>query len=458
MIDLLVRMLARWLDRRTGLARFARRALNHVFPDHWSFMIGEIAFYSFIILVITGTFLAMFYHSSSAKVIYHGSYRALDGVQISAAYQSVLRISFDVPAGLLIRQMHHWAALIFVAAIVAHVARIFFTAAYRRPRELTWMVGVTLLILALANGFFGYSIGGDLLSGAGLRIGYAISLSVPVIGRWIAFLLLGGDIPNPVTVPRLYSLHIFLIPAAIAMLLALHLGLVWRQMHTNFPGPGRTNRTIVGSRLWPAYAAKSLGLFCLLFALIAMVGGLVQIDPVWIYGPYDPTAIMPGAQPDWYLGWVEGAIRLFPALKLRSAYLVPDLFFPAVLLPSLLFVGLYFYPFFDKLISGDVSHRQYNVLLLPYEQPFNTALGCATFMFLLVLFFGGSDDVIAVAAGSSVVMIRTVLRVLALALPPVMFVLVFLLCRRIRRRRRAVSDVPAATTESASQEAVPHSR
>ena len=196
MIDLLGRALARWLERRTGLARFAHRALNHVFPDHWSFMIGEIAFYSFMILVITGTFLAMFYHSSSAKVVYHGSYRALDGVQVSAAYQSVLRLSFDVPAGLLIRQMHHWAALIFVAAIVAHVARIFFTAAYRRPRELTWIVGVTLLILAIVNGFLGYSIGGDLLSGAGLRIGYAIMMSVPVIGQWLAFLLLGGH-PEP---------------------------------------------------------------------------------------------------------------------------------------------------------------------------------------------------------------------------------------------------------------------
>ncbi len=458
MIDLLGRALARWIERRTGLARFARRALNHVFPDHWSFMIGEIAFYSFMILVITGTFLAMFYHSSSAKVVYHGSYRALDGVQVSAAYQSVLRLSFDVPAGLLIRQMHHWAALIFVAAIVAHVARIFFTAAYRRPRELTWIVGVTLLILAIVNGFLGYSIGGDLLSGAGLRIGYAIMISVPVIGQCLAFLLLGGDIPNPLTVPRLYSLHIFLIPAVIAILIALHLGLVWRQMHTNFPGPGRTNTTIVGSRLWPSYAAKSLGLFCLLFALIAMLGGLVQIDPVWVYGPYDPTAIMPGAQPDWYLGWVEGAIRLFPALKLRTSFLVPGLFFSAVLFPSLLFCGLYLYPFLDKLISGDLTDRQYNVLLLPYEQPFNTALGCATLMFLLVLFFAGSDDVIAVAVGSSVIAIRTILRVLSLALPPVTFVLVFLLCRRIRRRRRTVPHAPAATTASASQEVVPHSR
>jgi ubiquinol-cytochrome c reductase cytochrome b subunit len=452
MIDRIAGALARWLDRRTGLAKIGRRILNHVFPDHWSFMVGEIAFYSFIILVITGTFLAMFYDSSSAKIVYHGAYRALDGAQVSSAYNSVLRLSFDIPAGLLIRQMHHWAALIFVAAIVAHVARVFFTAAYRRPRELTWVIGVTLLILAIANGFFGYSIGGDLLSGAGLRIGYAIIMSVPVVGQWMAYLLLGGNIPNPLTVPRLYSLHIFVVPGAIAVLLALHLGLVWRQMHTNLPGPGRTNRTIVGSRLWPSYTAKSLGLFCLLFALIAMLGGLAQIDPVWVYGPYEPTAIMPGAQPDWYLGWVEGAMRLFPALNLRTRFLVPDVFFPAVLLPGLVFLGLYLYPLFDKLISGDLSDRQYNVLLLPYEQPFNTAVGCAAFMFLLVLFFAGSDDVIAVVAGSSVIMIRAVLRVLALALPPVTFVLVFLLCRGIRRRRHAAPHEPSEGTATATQE------
>ncbi len=435
MIGWMGRGFAGWLDRRVHAAKFVRRALNHVFPDHWSFMIGEIAFYAFAILVITGTFLAMFFNSSSDKTTYHGAYRALDGVQVSSAYHSVLQLSFDIPGGLLLRQMHHWAALIFVAAIVTHVARIFFTAAYRRPRELTWIIGVTLLLLALVNGFLGYSIAGDLLSGAGLRVGYAIVMSVPVVGQWLAFLFFGGDVPNPATTPRFYSLHIFLVPAAIALLIGLHLGLVWRQLHTNYPGPRRTNQTIVGSRLWPSYAAKSLGLFCVLFGLVALLGALVQIDPVWIYGPFDPVAITPGAQPDWYLGWVEGAMRLFPAFHLRRHALVPNVFFPAVLLPALIFIGLYLYPLFDKLIYQDLSDRQYNILLLPYEQPFNTALGCAVFMFLLVLFFGGGDDVIAVATGGSVAEIREILRVLCLVMPPTTFAAVYLLCRRLRRRR-----------------------
>lgn len=433
MIEWFARATGRWLDSRLHLAKFARRAFNHVFPDHWSFMLGEIALYSFVILVITGIFLAMFFDASSAKLIYHGSYQALDGVKMSASLRSVLKISFDVPAGLLIRQMHHWAALIFVAAILTHLARIFFTAAYRRPREINWMIGLTLLILALANGYFGYSLPGDLLSGGGLRIAYAITLSVPVIGPWLAYKFIGGTVPADLTTPHMYGLHIFLIPALIGVLIALHLAIIWKQLHTNYPGPERTDRSIVGSRLWPSYTAKSLGLFLLLFASIAALAAFVQIDPVWIYGPYDPVAALPGAQPDWYLGWVEGAMRLFPAIKIRAGQtLVPDVFFPAVLFPVLLFAFLYLYPFLEKLISAD-GHA-HNVLLLPYEQPFNTALGCALFTFLLVLFFGGSDDVIAVAAQSSVAMIRTILRVLLFVVPAVTGIIVYRACVRLRRR------------------------
>lgn len=425
--------IGRWLDTRLGLAKFVRRALNHVFPDHWSFMLGEIALYSFLLLVITGTFLALFYNSSSADVIYHGSYRALDGIKMSAAYQSILHLSFDVPAGLLMRQMHHWAALIFVAAIVAHLARIFFTAAYRRPREINWLIGLTLLLLAMANGYLGYSICDDLLSGTGLRVGYAILLSVPVIGQWLAFLFFGGTVPSSVTVPRMYSMHIFVVPAAIVVLLAFHLGIIWRQKHTNYPGPGRTDESIVGSRLWPSYAFKSTGLFFLVFAVVAFLGGFVQIDPLWIYGPYNPIAVAPGSQPDWYLGWIEGAMRLFPGVNLRIAgQLVPEIFFPALLLPALVFATLYAVPFVDELIHFDI--RQHNVLKLPYQRPLTTALGCGVFCFLLVLLVAGGDDVIAVALASSVVTIRAILRILCFVAPGATAILAYMLCRRARDR------------------------
>jgi ubiquinol-cytochrome c reductase cytochrome b subunit len=440
----------RWLDARVKLAKITWRAMNHIFPDHWSFMLGEIAFYSFIILVMTGTFMALFFKGSSVKTIYHGPYHPLDGVQVSSAYESVLHLSFGVPAGLLIRQMHHWAADIFIGAILAHQARIFFTAAYRRPREINWMIGVTLLFLALVNGYLGYSICGDLLSGAGLRIGYAIMLSIPFIGPWLTFLAFGGTIPVNTTVPRLYALHIFLVPALISLLLVLHLGLIWRQMHTNYPGPRRTDETIVGSRLWPSYTLKSLGLFLLLFAAVAALGGLVQIDPVWIYGPYNPVAILPGAQPDWYLGWVEGAMRLFPGINLHlGRYLIPELFFPGALLPILVFILLYGWPWIDKIITLDL--RSHNVLRLPWQQPFNTAFGCSLLMFVLVLLAAGADDVIAVAANSSVVMLRTLLRILVFVLPAITFAVVYALCRwRLavhERRNRVAAELETSASE-----------
>lgn len=429
----MMRGLARWLDRRLHLAKFAAKAMNHVFPDHWSFMLGEIALYSFVVLVITGTFLAIFFDSSGAKVIYEGSYAPLRGVQMSAAYRSVLHISFDVRAGLLIRQMHHWASLIFIAAIVAHLCRIYFTAAYRRPREINWVVGLTLLILAITNGYFGYSLPDDLLSGLGLRVGYSIVLSIPVIGNWLAYLFFGGNIPTDATSPRFYSFHIFLVPALISLLIGLHVLIIWRQLHTNYPGPRRTVSTIVGSRLWPTYAIKSIALFCGIFGIVALLGGVMQIDPVWIYGPYNPIASQPGAQPDWYLGWIEGAMRLFPGVNLRFGHhLVPELFFPAVLLPGLLFGGMYLFPFVVQLFSFDSEPK--NVLLLPWQQPFRTALGCTVLMFLFVLLCAGGDDVIAVYFNASVVSIRMWLRVLVFAAPAFTGAVVFWLCRRTARK------------------------
>jgi ubiquinol-cytochrome c reductase cytochrome b subunit len=437
---------AAWLDSRTRASKFVRKALNHVFPDHWSFMLGEIALYSFVILVLTGTFIAIFYNGSEAKVIYDGPYHPLDGVRMSAAFESVLHISFGVPAGLPMRQMHHWAADVFIGAIIAHLARIYFTAAYRKPREINWIIGLTLLVLALANGFFGYSLDDDMLSGAGLRIGYAILLSVPVIGPWLSFLVFGGAVPNDATLPRMYEWHIFLIPALITVLVGAHLALIWRQLHTNYPGKDRSDRLIVGSRLWPTYTLKSLALFLAVFALVAALGAWVQIDPIWIYGPYEPVGIMPGAQPDWYLGWVEGAMRLFPGVNLRLwGWLVPELFVPGFLFPSLVFVFLYSLPFLDKFITGDF--RAHNVLRLPYEHPIATAFGCAAFAFVAVLEFAGADDVVALAAGSSVVAMRALLRILVFVVPGLTGAVVYAWCEAARRRH---AEIHASEPEAKS--------
>jgi ubiquinol-cytochrome c reductase cytochrome b subunit len=246
---MVVRRIARWFDDRLAASRFARTSLNKVFPDHWSFMLGEVALYCFVVLILTGIYLSIFFVPSDKDVIYQGSYAALRGTHMTQAYESTIRLSFDVRAGLVMRQIHHWAALVFIAAIVMHLCRIFFTGAFRRPRELNWLVGVTLLVLAIFNGFAGYSLPDDLLSGTGLRIAYSIALAIPVVGTWIAFLLFGGEFPAHDILSRLFVVHILIIPAAIATLLAAHLAILWRQKHSQFAGRGRTNENVVGSRL-----------------------------------------------------------------------------------------------------------------------------------------------------------------------------------------------------------------
>ena len=251
---------AGWLDENLGGgSSLLRDELRHIFPDSWAFFLGEIALYCFILLVVTGIYLALFFHASQAEVVYHGSYQPLVGVPMSDAYSSVLDLSLDVRAGLLVRQVHHWAALVFVGALMIHLLRMLFTGAYRRPRRINWVVGLSLLFLVGFNGLMGYSLPDDLLSGTGLRVAYSITESIPFLGPTMASLMFGGQFPTSGIIARIYPVHIFLLPAGIAGLLGLHLGMLWLQRHTEFPGPGRDDRTIVGTPMVPAYALRTTG-------------------------------------------------------------------------------------------------------------------------------------------------------------------------------------------------------
>jgi ubiquinol-cytochrome c reductase cytochrome b subunit len=429
----LVRRLARWVDDRMGSANFARTALNKVFPDNWSFMIGELALYCFIVLVLTGVYLTFFYVPSAGEVVYDGSYEPLQGVEMSEAYASTLDISFDVRAGLVMRQMHHWAALLFLAAIVVHLARVFFTGAFRRPREVNWMIGATLLILAMFNGFAGYSLVDDQLSGTGLRIAYSSALSIPLVGTWITSLLFGGEFPGPDILQRLYVLHILILPTAIAVLIAAHLGILVRQKHTQFPGPGRGEDNVVGTRLWPTYAAKALGLFFLTGAVLAFLGGVFQINPVWIYGPFDPAAVSVASQPDWYMGWLEGSLRLMPPWEVRAfGFEIPNPFFPGVFLPGLTFLLLYAWPFLEARVTGD--YAEHHLAEPPRQRPVRTALGVAALSFYIVMFLAGGQDVIAETFGLSVNAVLRSFQGAALLAPPVSGWIAYRLCKELAAR------------------------
>ncbi len=428
----MMRKIVRGIDERLGTARMTREVLNKVFPDHWSFLLGEVVLYTFIILVATGVYLTLFFDASQQEVLYAGSYVPLQGVEMSRAYASALDISFSVRSGLVIRQVHHWAALLFAAAMVTHLLRTFFTGAFRKPRELNWAIGVTLLMLAMVNGFTGYSMIDDQLSGTGLRIGYSIIISIPLIGPWLSSLLLGGEFPGADILSRLFVLHVMIVPTVIALLLVAHMAILVRQKHTQFPGKGKTEDTITGLRLWPTYAAKAIGVFFLTGAVLAAMGGLIQINPIWMFGPFRVADVSSASQPDWYVGWLEGALRLMPAWELRfSPFEIPNPFYPALVLAGGVFGILYAWPWLEARITKD--HEIHHLLDRPSEHPTRTSIGLAALSFFGVLFIAGGDDVIAVWLDVSVNSMVRMLQFLVIVLP----IAVFFISRAIMRRRLA---------------------
>src|SRR5947209_5161623 len=247
----MLRRAVRYLDDRSGTAPFLRKALRYVFPDHGSFLLGEVALYAFVVLVATGIYLTLFFDPSTATTVYSGPYAPLRGVEMTHAYRSVVDLSFNVKAGLLMRQTHHWAADVFVAAITLHLLRIFFTGAYRKPRELTYYLGLTMLVLALLEGYAGYSLVDDLLSGMGLAIGYSVAMSFPFVGANLAELIWGAPFPGvPAFWSRMYVAHVFLFPILIGLLLGLHLFLVAARHHTQFRSGRATEHRVVGTPLF----------------------------------------------------------------------------------------------------------------------------------------------------------------------------------------------------------------
>ncbi|MBO0728024.1 MAG: cytochrome bc complex cytochrome b subunit [Acidimicrobiaceae bacterium] len=431
----------RFVDERVGSQSFLKEALDHIFPDHWSFMFGEIAFYFFVLLVASGVFLTVFFDPSDTVVVYHGSYAPLRGVSMPDAYKSAVQLSFDVRAGLFFRQLHHWAANLFVAAIVCHACRLFFTGAFRKPRDINWMVGVILLWLSIFNGFTGYSLLDDLLSGTGLRIAYTVVQSVPVVGNWLAFLAFGGQYPSDQVTHRLFISHVLVVPGIIAALLAVHLSLIWRQKHTQFPGPGRTERRIVGSPLWPTYVARSTGLFFAVLGVASLLGGLAQINPIWLYGPYLPQNASALSQPDWYLGWLIGALRLFPAWRLSIfGYTVSEVFWPALVLPMLTVALMLAYPWLERLVTRD--RAVHNLLDQPRHRPGRTGLGVGIITFFIVLEIAGAQDLFAHWMGTTQPPVTLVLRGLVVGLPIAAGVLAAKLSRDLSRTGRSALAEP----------------
>jgi ubiquinol-cytochrome c reductase cytochrome b subunit len=442
--------IAEYVDQRTGLSTVTREFGRKVFPDHWSFMFGEVALYSFIILLLSGTFLTFFFNPSMAETTYDGAYIPMRGMDMSVAYQSSLHISFEVRGGLFMRQLHHWAALLFVAAMSVHMLRVFFTGAFRKPREMNWVIGGVLLIMGMAAGFTGYSLPDDLLSGNGLRIIDGVIMAIPVIGTWISMFLFGGEFPGDAIIGRLYVLHILLIPAMILGLVALHLIFVVVHKHTQYPGPGRNDRNVVGYPLGPVYAAKAGGFFFIVFGVLAAIAAAFTINPIWNYGPYDPSPVSAGTQPDWYIGWVDGALRLMPGVLgdingyrqhfefvIFGQTLSLNILLPALVPAGIVFTVLFIYPWVERWITKD--DREHHVLDRPRNAPTRTAIGMAGFTFYCVMWAAASSDLIATHFHVSLNDVTYWLRALFFVGPIIAFVVTKRIALGLQRKDREIA-------------------
>jgi ubiquinol-cytochrome c reductase cytochrome b subunit len=430
---------ANYIEDRTSISGAVKEFGRKIFPDHWSFLLGEVALYSFIVILLTGTFLTFFFQASMAEVVYNGSYVPLKGIHMSAAMESTLNISFEVRGGLLVRQIHHWAALLFVAAIGLHMLRIFFTGAFRKPRELNWVIGFTLFILAMAEGFTGYSLPDDLLSGNGLRIIDGLIKGLPVVGTWISFLLFGGEFPGTAIVGRLYTLHILLLPALVVAFIALHLVFVVVHKHTQYAAPGRTQGNVVGYPVLPVYAAKAGGFFFIVFGVVALMASLFTINPIWNYGPYDPSPVSAGTQPDWYIGFADGALRLVPPgwefVWLNRTWSF-NIIIPVAIL-GLFIVTVMIYPFIEAWITGD--KREHHILDRPRNAATRTAIGAAGVTFYAVFWAAASSDLIATHFMLTMEGVIHTLQALLFIGPLIAFVLTKRVCLALQKKDRSIA-------------------
>jgi len=426
-----------WLDDRFHGARGVRVLMKKVFPDHWSFMLGEIALWSFVILLLTGTFLALFFVPSMSDTVYHGSYTKLNGISMSEAYASTLKISFDVRGGLLIRQIHHWAADLFMAAIMAHMLRVFLTGAYRKPREVNWIIGVTIFMLGMLEGLFGYSLPDDQLSGAGLRIFEGVLQGIPIVGTYLAYFLFGGPFPGTAIVPRMYILHVFLIPGLILALITAHLFIMVHQKHTQMPGLGVTERNVKGQPFFPYFIAKGQAWFFFIFAALTLLSTFAQINPIWLYGPYTPVAISSASQPDFYMGILEGSLRMMPAWEnnFLGHTISWSVLIPALLPLGIVFTGLYAWPFFEQWATGDKSFH--NVNDRPRNAPIRTATVMAAVAFYGVCWAEGANDVIADRFQIPLYTVTWIARVLVFLGPAIAFWATRRICIGLQRKDAA---------------------
>jgi len=438
-----------WVDSRLDLDD-GSDFLGKAFPAEDSFLLGEVALFCFGILVATGTFLAFFYEPSTTAAEYTGSVVQYQGEELPAAFTSVLYITYDVPFGMFLRRMHHWAAHLFVASTALHMLRVFFTGAYRNPRELNWLVGTGLAGLAMFAAYTGYSLPYDEFASTAVGIGYNVAASIPIVGDPLASIVFGGQFPTSATIPRLFFLHIFLIPAAIGGLIAVHMAILVRQKHTeaqrdeDVVATGTSSHTagpsadtpsasdaagttdggaplidrdddsiVIGLPAFPNQAAVSAVVFFLTMAVLSLLAGLLPVHNIAEYGPDDPASTPSLVMPDWFLMWGYGFLKLTPSwlsFDVLGSHVSSE-FVGGLFLPSLVFVAVAIWPFIDR--AEEPEHFTRNYL----DRPFPTAVGIAGVTLVMVASIAGMDVIVAEIFGTSTAMLRPYL-IAAIVLVP----------------------------------------
>ncbi|QYC40949.1 Cytochrome b6 [Nonomuraea coxensis DSM 45129] len=398
--------------------------------SHWSFMFAEIAVWSFAVLLVTGAVLMVFYDPGMARVTYEGSYGPLRGLPVSRAFDSAMHLSLEVRGGLLVRQTHHWATLVFVAAVALHLLRMFLTGAFRRPRTRQWLIWVALLGLAMAAGETGNALPDDNLSGGSLWLILSVVQSIPVVGSWIRSLLFGPEFPGDQIIPVMYGLHL-VIPVVVAALLVVRELLVRRHGHSRFVASLPARR---GAR--PLMAAATAG-------MLIILGFGFQIAPVWLYGPAKPSQISAGSVPDWYMGFLDGALRIMPGWELTVGGNTLSL---AVLVPTLVVPGLFFtalaaYPAAERLLAARRGRPlSRDALDRPRETPVKTGLAVAGVTFYGLLWAAAANDQFAHQFHLTVNAVTVFFRYAVLIGPVVAFAVTRWICLALRQAEREAAE------------------
>ena len=427
------------LDERLRLRGAGRKTLNKVFPHHWSFLLGEIALVAFGVLVLTGIFLTMFFSPSTDPVTYDGGAALYQGRELPSAFASIVRLSHDVPGGLLFRRIHRGASHLFIAATVLHLLRVLLTGAFRRPREINYHVGIVLLTLALGAGFTGYSLPFDSLAGTGIRVAYSELLSFPFVGDRLAFWIFGGDFPTGNMIPRFFVFHVLLIPAILIGLIGLHVLIMARQRHTQFPRTGIDgHRFVLGKPLWPSQFALTTTLVLWMGGLLVAAAVLLPWSDVFLLGPYRPGEVGNNAQPDWFLFWLEGGLRVLPPVEFDlPGMVVSGPFLAGIVLPGIVFTFLAAYPFIERRVYG--LRGEWHVLTNPLDIPLRAASVVAVFLFVLILSAAATNDVLSRMTGIPIETITWFFRATCLTVPALMAALTWRYASRRAARRGGVA-------------------